>query len=1064
MKLLKEFFLLVLVFLPLVLFAQTTITSDPAGTNNWNLTTTWVGGIVPVTANNVVIAANHTVTVNATSTIANLLIDGILNYGTTATPLTVTGNLTVSFTGTLNAYNGTTGKTMNVAGNITNNGSIDFSKTSSVLALNGAAAQTVSGSGTLTNNTIASLTFNNTATSPTINWQWSDVIVSATLSITKGLINLGATNSMTVGTSVTSPGTLSLPATLTTGFTSGKYVKWFGLTGAGSAFAVNTNPAVTPTEGRMPFMSANAQCRHLMWNRTAGTGTGGKISCIYTDVSTISTVNFMDGTYSIDRRTDFNWVLSNEGTTPSGTNINILVYGTGAFVPITASVARIVGAASALPGATQNGVVTPHFTPRRTGFSSWTDLTATPLHIGLNKDDLPFTTKQDGSWTLPSTWQDDVVPNGQNYVLISHNVTVSSGTNLCRNLTVGTGGTLTQTGGTLSTVGVDYNNVVLASGGTLDIQGGELNVLGKLQLSGVANSILKQSGGSIIVDGNSGSALSSTPTNIVDLSCSSPTSLQLTGGTMTIVDPPAVATYNAFKVYISVGAAFSASNNWTLKLGNGTSTDAGALNTGFLLNLTGATYKYGLGNVVVDIENGSNRYVTTSGSIPLNNLTITKGEYRANSAHFISGNIENSGTLVSLSTLTFSTYNGTAATTGTVAQTIGGTTGVFTNSTGTATANFIGLSINNTGGVTLNKEFNMSGLLTLTNGLLRTSTASLLTLETTSTVSPAGGQASSYVNGPIAKKTASTTAFTFPTGKNAIYRKVTLTPSSTTASTYTAEFFDTPYAIQPFTAPIEAVHSKEYFDLSGTNPAKVGLTYDLPSGFASNTADLSVAHFTGGSWINEAATATTTGIGVVTTTADVTTWSPFAVGSINAVNSPLPITLKSFTANENGTTNTVHWETGLEQDIRQFIVEKSTEAKFWNQLGITTPNSTKRYSLVDENPTSTTYYRLRNIDTDGKENTSSTIVVNRKLSHFTIINIAPNPTTADINVKFEVEKNTNIIITIVDAFGKTILNQVIEANKGFNSTIINTNEFPVGTYFMNINNGEKILVSKILKN
>jgi hypothetical protein len=52
-------------------------------------------------------------------------VDGILDYGTTPTTFNVLGNLNVNTGGILNVFNGTTGKTITVAGNITNNGVID---------------------------------------------------------------------------------------------------------------------------------------------------------------------------------------------------------------------------------------------------------------------------------------------------------------------------------------------------------------------------------------------------------------------------------------------------------------------------------------------------------------------------------------------------------------------------------------------------------------------------------------------------------------------------------------------------------------------------------------------------------------------------------------------------------------------------------------------------------------------------------------------------------------------------------------------------------------------------
>lgn len=104
-----------------------TIVSAQSG--DWNAAATWVGGIVPTANNNVQIVAGHTVTVtNATSTTGiiarcqNLLIDGILNHGAgTANLLHAFGNIVVN--GSLNAFNGTSGRTVYLGGSFTVNAS-----------------------------------------------------------------------------------------------------------------------------------------------------------------------------------------------------------------------------------------------------------------------------------------------------------------------------------------------------------------------------------------------------------------------------------------------------------------------------------------------------------------------------------------------------------------------------------------------------------------------------------------------------------------------------------------------------------------------------------------------------------------------------------------------------------------------------------------------------------------------------------------------------------------------------------------------------------------------------
>ena len=99
-----NFFLLVLVFntnfFSLKSFAAT-ITSSISG--NWSNTATWVGGVVPTSADVVVIAATHLITVDNNYTCLELRMNNPGNSGTSSVTissgktLTVNGNVTTNY-------------------------------------------------------------------------------------------------------------------------------------------------------------------------------------------------------------------------------------------------------------------------------------------------------------------------------------------------------------------------------------------------------------------------------------------------------------------------------------------------------------------------------------------------------------------------------------------------------------------------------------------------------------------------------------------------------------------------------------------------------------------------------------------------------------------------------------------------------------------------------------------------------------------------------------------------------------------------------------------------------
>ncbi|MFM7699548.1 MAG: G8 domain-containing protein, partial [Bacteroidota bacterium] len=129
--------------------AQAVSTFTSVATGNWSASATW-GGSVPSPADNVVVAAGHTVTIDAVGQAAqNVTVAGTLTYGTTPTEFQAK-DLTVATGGLVNVFNGTTGKILRVSGNLINNGRVNTlasSTANGTLNLNGAAPQTVSGTG-----------------------------------------------------------------------------------------------------------------------------------------------------------------------------------------------------------------------------------------------------------------------------------------------------------------------------------------------------------------------------------------------------------------------------------------------------------------------------------------------------------------------------------------------------------------------------------------------------------------------------------------------------------------------------------------------------------------------------------------------------------------------------------------------------------------------------------------------------------------------------------------------------------------------------------------------------
>jgi PKD repeat protein len=69
------------------------------------------------------------------------------------------------------------------------------------------------------------------------------------------------------------------------------------------------------------------------------------------------------------------------------------------------------------------------------------------------------------------------------------------------------------------------------------------------------------------------------------------------------------------------------------------------------------------------------------------------------------------------------------------------------------------------------------------------------------------------------------------------------------------------------------------------------------------------------------------------------------------------------------------------------------------------------------------------------------------------LSLYPNPADNELNVKFNLQSNETVYVSVMDVTGKSIQNNVINANVGSNLVLMNTSTLSNGMYFLNITVG-----------
>ena len=371
-------------------------------------------------------------------------------------------------------------------------------------------------------------------------------------------------------------------------------------------------------------------------------------------------------------------------------------------------------------------------------------------------------------------------------------------------------------------------------------------------------------------------------------------------------------------------------------------------------------------------------------------ITIGTGAtyYQAARTHTWKGDFTNNGT--------FSTTTGSVLMNGTTSQTI----------VGTAAATMYNLTINNTNGVVISKGPTVSNLLTFTSGnITAASSSEPITLGVAATVS--GNGDGKCVVGYCAKNTNTTAKFTFPVGASTTQRTMSVTPSSTSATTWLVKYFPTGYADQSITGvDLGSVSTSEYWtvDRSGSANSTIELTWNAASGIT-DVSKVWVAHYNGSDW--EAASgeggAGSLTAGVKTSTTNWTSYSPFTFG-FSSDGTVLPIELLSFTAKKNKNEVLVSWKTATEIHNDYFTIERSFDGHHFSPIarlaGAGNSSQPQYYHLEDKDfVNGINYYKLVQTDYNGEETISDIVAVDMTTSTETKIKTI-NLIGQDVNEHF----------------------------------------------------------------
>jgi len=187
----------------------------------------------------------------------------------------------------------------------------------------------------------------------------------------------------------------------------------------------------------------------------------------------------------------------------------------------------------------------------------------------------------------------------------------------------------------------------------------------------------------------------------------------------------------------------------------------------------------------------------------------------------------------------------------------------------------------------------------------------------------------------------------------------------------------------------------------------------------------------------------------------------FGTFTLGDSENPLPVRLTAFDAKRVGTDALVTWETASELNSRGYEVQVSTTGKEFRTLASVasaapTTNRTTQYRYIDTeaNKSGIRYYRLRQIDLDGKEAFFSPAAVSFTGKAIETALVAyPNPLNGNeqLHLTFQSAKAGKGQISITDMTGRMVRQQPIDVTIGTSDlTVEKLGDLKMGMYLVRL--------------
>ncbi len=180
----------------------------------------------------------------------------------------------------------------------------------------------------------------------------------------------------------------------------------------------------------------------------------------------------------------------------------------------------------------------------------------------------------------------------------------------------------------------------------------------------------------------------------------------------------------------------------------------------------------------------------------------------------------------------------------------------------------------------------------------------------------------------------------------------------------------------------------------------------------------------------------------------------------------LPVSLIHFTAKAVGKHNLIQWEISEALHHHYFELEKSTDGFIFERLArleqAENQPTQSFYRYEDQNPASLSYYRLTQVDRDGK----STVYPIETVQHSSDqldFSLAPIPVKEELKVRFTLQQSSSVELFLYNQSGQLMLTQNSNLSKGTHELPLAVKQLPKGFYLVKVQTHQTQQSKKFIK-